>query len=317
MTEFELINRYFNRAAECSSVVLGVGDDCSLLQLPEQRQLAISVDTLVADVHFPANADPASIAERALCVSLSDLAAMGAEPLWFTLCLTLPEASEPWVSAFSRGLFRVASEYRCELVGGDTTRGPLAISIQVMGAVSPDCAFTRGGAQVGDLVYVTGTLGDGAAGLAGLKQMLKLDSKAFEYLSRRYYHPVPRFDAARKIVGLASAAIDISDGLVADLGHICRASEVAANIHLECLPLSPALLQWASLSQQHQWALGGGDDYQLCFTVSPSNVEAVETLIDRGLDACVIGDIVSGSDVHPYLRGERFSSSSTGYQHFG
>ncbi|WP_075188257.1 thiamine-phosphate kinase [Teredinibacter haidensis] len=317
MNEFELINRYFKRSVMCNTVALGVGDDCSLLNMPAGKQLAISVDTLVADVHFPANGDPQSIAARALCVSLSDLAAMGAEPLWFTLCLTMPVADEQWVAPFSKGLFQVASDYDCELVGGDTTRGPLAISIQVMGAVEPNKALVRGGAELGDMIFVTGTLGDGAAALAVLNSTLKTDNEASHYLTNRYYHPVPRFKAAHALAPLASAAIDISDGLVADLGHICAASQVGAEIYVESLPMSPAVLKFASNTQQYNWALAGGDDYQLCFTVPRDHLVGMEGLIDRGLDATLIGEITHGQGVNCLLLGKPFTIQATGYNHFG
>lgn len=317
MNEFELINRYFKRSPQCRSVALGVGDDCSLLEIPVGQQLAISVDTLVADVHFPANADPALIAQRALCVSLSDLAAMGAVPLWFTLCLTLPEISEPWIASFCEGLFETATRYNCELVGGDTTRGPLAMSVQVMGSVQPGKALVRGGANVGDLVYVTGTLGDGAAALALFNREIKLDSEADLYLRERYYHPVPRFEEANALAALASAVIDVSDGLVADLGHICSASHVGALVYVENLPVSAAVAGCASSRQQREWALAGGDDYQLCFSVSREHAADVETLIARGLDARNIGEITRGEGVDCRLLGEPFIPRNKGYNHFG
>ncbi|SMF23322.1 thiamine-phosphate kinase [Alteromonadaceae bacterium Bs31] len=316
MGEFELINQYFKRDTSGSSVVLGVGDDCSLLQLPAEKQLAISVDTLLADVHFPADGDPEAIAERALCVSLSDLAAMGAKPLWFTLALTLPEANEAWVSAFSRGLFRAANTYGCELVGGDTTRGPLSISVQVMGSVEPHLAMKRSGAAVGDLLFVSGTLGDGAAALAVLNGSIKVDDESSQYLSGRYYHPEPRLALAQTLAPLASAAIDVSDGLVADLGHICKASSVAATVFVERLPLSSAILKCAATPQQYQWALSGGDDYQLCFTVAPANIAQVEQLIAAGLDATNIGEITEGKGVHCRLIDHPFEIEGTGYNHF-
>lgn len=317
MNEFELINRYFTPGACDGSVVLGVGDDAALLELDPGRQLVVSVDTLVADVHFPVNGDPEAIASRALCVSLSDLAAMGAEPLWFTLALTLPSARENWVAAFSRGLLETAREYECDLVGGDTTRGPLAISLQVMGAVDRGQALVRGGASPGDLIYVTGTLGDGAAALAAFKKEIKPDNQAFQYLSDRYYRPVPQFRAARQLVGLASAAIDVSDGLLADLGHICTASGVGAEIHVESLPLSPAMEQAVGHRLQHRWALAGGDDYQLCFTVPRNKTARLAEQLTRGLDATLIGEVTRGPGVHCKLLGKPYNPEATGYNHFG
>jgi thiamine-phosphate kinase len=317
MNEFELINRYFKRSAMSNTIALGVGDDCSLLNVPSGRQLAVSVDTLVADVHFPADGDPQAIAERALCVSLSDLAAMGASPLWFTLCLTLPQADERWVAPFSEGLLRVAGHYGCELVGGDTTKGPLAISVQVMGSVEPGKAFVRSGAQPDDLIYVTGTLGDGAAALAAFNRKIKPNSDAFHYLTQRYYHPIPRFNEAGRLAPHVSAAIDVSDGLMADLGHICAASGVGAEVYVENLPVSEAVENFSSNRQQREWALSGGDDYQLCFTVPREHVPAVEVLIGGGLKACNIGKITRGNRVACLLLGEPFTLASKGYNHFG
>lgn len=320
IAEFELIRQFFQREqAENlhSGVVLGIGDDCALLQMPEGKQLAVSTDTLVADVHFPANADAEDIAERALRVNLSDLAAMGAEPLWFTLALTLPEVNEDWLRSFSRGLFRAAGESGCALVGGDTTAGPLSITLHVMGAVAPHLALRRDGASPGDFVLVTNYLGDGAAALAVIQDRLQLADEYADYLRARFYRLQPRLAEAKLIRGLASAALDISDGLVADLGHICRASDLGAVIDVESLPLSPALLALDNLDQARQWALSGGDDYELCFTVPAEHMPEVAMLIAEGkLRATVIGELHAGSGVVCELNGAAFNLSRQGYQHF-
>lgn len=320
MGEFDLIRTFFQREqAENphAGVVLGIGDDCALLQMPSEKQLAISVDTLVADVHFPASADAEDIAERALRVNLSDLAAMGAEPLWFTLALTLPQIDEDWIRNFSRGLFRVAKEFNCALVGGDTTSGPLSLTLQVMGSVKPSFALRRDGASPGDYVFVTNYLGDGAAALAVIQERLHLDGEHEAYLRARFYRPQPRVREAVLLRGLASAALDISDGLVADLGHICAASDLAAVIAVEDLPLSPALNAVADLEQARRWALAGGDDYELCFTVPPENMPDVAMLIAEGkLQATVIGELIPGSGVICELDGKTFELTRPGYQHF-
>lgn len=320
MGEFELIKRFFWRdAAEDAhtGVVLGIGDDCALLQVPDGQQLAVSVDTLVADVHFPASAAADEIAERALRVNLSDLAAMGAQPLWFTLALTLPETNEDWLRQFSHGLFRAAREFGCALVGGDTTRGPLSITLQVMGAVEPAQALRRDGASLGDFVLVTHNLGDGAAALAMIEQRLAVAPEHQAYLHECFYRPVPRLREAQLLRGLASAALDISDGLVADLGHLCAASDLAAVIDVDQIPLSPALQSLADREQALRWALTGGDDYELCFTVSPEKMSAVAMLIAEGqLEAKVIGELVAGSGVHCEREGDAFQLTETGYQHF-
>jgi thiamine-monophosphate kinase len=320
LTEFDLIRQFFQREQAESpdtGVVLGIGDDCALLQVPTGQQLAVSVDTLVADVHFPATADAENIAERALRVNLSDLAAMGAEPLWFTLALTLPNVDEDWLRSFSRGLFRVAHEFNIALVGGDTTSGPLSITLQVMGSVAPARAMRRDGASPGDYVLVTNYLGDGAAALAVIQNSMHLATEHEDYLRARFYQPQPRLAEAKLISEFASAALDISDGLVADLGHICSASDLAAVIAVENLPLSLALLAVDDLDLMRRWALSGGDDYELCFTVAPENMPGIAMLIAQGkLHATVIGELLPGSGVHCELDGEPFELTQQGYQHF-
>lgn len=329
MREFELIQQFFQREQADllleekaqASVVLGIGDDCALLQIPVNKQLAVSVDTLVADVHFPADAKAEDIAERALRTNLSDLAAMGAEPLWFTLALTLPKnseyLSEEWLRSFSRGLFRTANRHEIVLVGGDTTSGPLSITIQVMGAVESHSALRRDGASIGDFVCVTNYLGDGAAALAVIQNRLVVNSEHENYLRERFYRPVPRLKEANLLRGIASAALDISDGLVADLKHICEASDLGAVIDVENLPLSPALLAIKNLDQARIWALSGGDDYELCFTVSPEKMPELAMLIaQEKINATVIGEIIAGSGVQCELEGEAFELAEQGYQHF-
>lgn len=324
MREFELIQQFFQRESverPTDSVVLGIGDDCALLQLPADKQLAVSVDTLVADVHFPANASPDDIAERALRTNLSDLAAMGAEPLWFTLALTLPkktaEITEDWLRSFSHGLFRVAREFNIALVGGDTTSGPLSITIQVMGSVASHQALRRDGASIGDFICVTHYLGDGAAALAVIQQQLQLDAEHETYLLQRFYQPTPRLREAALLRNIASAALDVSDGLVGDLAHICTASDLAAVIAVEDLPLSPALLAINDLDRARRWALSGGDDYELCFTVPREKMADLAMLIAQGkLQATVVGEMHAGAGVVCELNGEPFALEQQGYQHF-
>lgn len=318
LNEFELIERYFQRQQLGGfGVSLGIGDDCALLQLPSGKSLATTMDTLVGGNHFPKNADPELIAERALRVNLSDMAAMGAEPLWFTLSLTIPSADQPWLDGFSRGLFQAANLYNCSLVGGDTTRGPLSITIQVMGAADLDNALLRGNARQGDTVYVTGYLGDGAAAVAVIKNELRVGKAAFNYFMARYYRPVPKLAEGNMLKGIASAAIDVSDGFMADLGHICRASGVGAVIDLEQIPVSEALSKLASPEQVVKWSLSGGDDYQLCFTVSPAQALRVNELIKQNkLAARAVGEIVRGEGVTCMHKGKILAVNKTGYQHF-
>jgi len=315
--EFELIQQYFHREAGGEGVVLGIGDDCALLQVPEGKQLAVSMDTLIADVHFPANADPGLIAERALRVNLSDLAAMGAEPLWFTLALSLPDADEHWLDSFSEGLFAAAHRYDCTLVGGDTTRGPLSITIQVHGSLTPGKALLRGNASPGDRIFVTGKLGDGAAALAALEHRFEVQEEHVQYFADQYYRPTPRLKEGQRLKSFASAALDISDGLLADLGHICEQSLVGAEVAVECLPISEPLAFYGDQCPALDWALCGGDDYELCFTVPEKNLSSVKALISMGeLVATEIGEIVSGSQVLCKNFGEVYEPPHSGYQHF-
>ncbi len=275
--EFELIRRYFTPSFLPAHVSLGVGDDCALLQIPAGCELAISVDTQVADVHFHRDAPPAGIASRALCCAASDLAAMGASPLGFTLALTLPSADEKWLREFSRGLLQAAEQLQCPLIGGDTTRGSLTISIQVHGSVPSGRALKRSGAKAGDDIWVSGTLGDGAAALALLENTVQFDDHSTAYLQQRFYQPDIDFALAVQLRDIANSCIDVSDGLLADLEHICKASAVGAILHQAQLPLA----KWQSdvaVEQALQWALTGGDDYRLCFTASASQREVLQTL---------------------------------------
>ena len=319
-SEFQLIQQFFQREqAEqpAAGVLLGIGDDCALLQVPAGKQLAVSVDTLVADVHFPAAASPGLIAERALRTNLSDLAAMGADPLWFTLALTLPEANEDWLRSFSRGLFACARDYGIALVGGDTTSGPLSITIQVMGATQPLQTLRRDAANIGDFILVTNCVGDGAAALAAIQHRCVFADKHVEYLQQRFYRPTPRLAESALIRSIASSALDISDGLVADLQHICDASDVGAVIDVENLPLSAAVKSLQDDARAYQWALSGGDDYELCFTVPPEKMADIAMLIAQGkLQATVIGEVIPGNKVICEYEGEPFAVPTTGYQHF-
>jgi thiamine-monophosphate kinase len=319
-SEFQLIQQFFQREqAEqpAEGVLLGIGDDCALLQIPAGKQLAVSVDTLVADVHFPADADPELIAERALRTNLSDLAAMGADPLWFTLALTLPEANEAWLRSFSRGLFKCAREYGIALVGGDTTSGPLAITIQVMGATQPQQTMRRDGANIGDFVLVTNVVGDGAAALAAIQHRQVFADEHSDYFQQRFYRPTPRLHESGLIREIASSALDISDGLVADLQHICDASDLGAVIDVENVPLSAAVKSLNNEALAYEWALSGGDDYELCFTVPSEKMADIAMLIAQGkLQATVIGEMIAGDRVICEYEGEPFVLPKTGYQHF-
>ena len=317
MDEFTLIRQCFASASNDSSVALGIGDDCALLTVPNGQQLAISMDTLVEGTHFLPNTAPEHIASRALATAISDLAAIGAKPLWFTLGLTLPAVDDDWITAFSESLFNHAKLWGCSLVGGDTTRGPLSITVQVHGAVEPNKALKRSGANAGDVIYVTGHLGDGAAALALLQHKLTLRKPAQDYLKARFYRPTPQLEAGQLLAGIASSAIDISDGLYADLGHICHASGVGARVDVNRLPLSEYWRDSVSRDQALAWAISGGDDYQLCFTVPKTHIATIEQWQREGkLQATAIGKMTENTDILMVNKGKAMDFDFTGYQHF-
>jgi len=315
LSEFDLISRYFaNSTGQREDVVLGIGDDCALLRVPEGYVLAVTVDCLVAGVHFYPGVDPESLGHKALAVNLSDLAAMGARPAWVTLALTLPENDPGWLAAFMTGFCALAGRYGVQLIGGDTTHGPLSITLQAHGFAPPDEALRRDSARVGDLVAVTGTLGD-----AGLALMPEYDADQHQaYLRNRLERPTPRVEAGLSLVGSAHAAIDISDGLLADLGHICERSGVGASLDLERIPLSPAVS--AYVKKRHDWSipLSAGDDYELCFTVPPGKRQEVETrLLDTGCRLTWIGVIEGSAGIRCLgADGREVDIGSRGYQHF-
>ncbi|WP_237055560.1 thiamine-phosphate kinase [Microbulbifer sediminum] len=319
--EFEIIREYFAGAPCGEGVVLGIGDDCALLQPPAGEQLATSVDTLVAGRHFPEGADPALVAGRALRVNLSDLAAMNARPLWFTLALTIPESDRTWLRGFADGLLQTARAYGISLVGGDTTRGPLTITVQVTGATA--APLRRDGARAGDAVFVSGPLGAAAAALPVILGERTVEPGCFQRAVSAYYAPEPQLQTAAALSGLASSALDISDGLLADLGHICAASNLDAELVMEDLPVDPLAVELAG-SRALELAATGGDDYQLCFTVPPAMVDAVKERCAGGESAPVqIGTLVARTPgaqdrarVRCFLNGEEWQAARPGYRHF-
>lgn len=334
--EFELIKRYFTQPVTGrDDVLLGIGDDAAVLRMPSGSDLIAAIDTLVAGVHFPPDTDAASIGHKALAVNLSDMAAMGAEPAWAMLALTLPRPDERWLSEFCRGFFALAREHNVALVGGDTTRGPLTVTVQVQGFAPPGAAFGRSGARPGDLVYVTGTLGDAGLALLLGRQGTGPD-KARAFLRQRLDRPQPRVREARRLRGLVHAAIDISDGLVADLGHVLEASGVGATLTLDRLPLSPefrACLEAAKAADQPgprppapapdrgpDWAelaLSSGDDYELCFTVAPEHRARVESLAASDTPCTCIGVIEAAAGLRCVRAdGTAYLPTRQGYDHF-
>jgi len=285
MNEFELIARWFARPTKRAR--LGVGDDCALLSLRPGFEFAISTDMLVADRHFLSDVDPEALGWKTLAVNLSDLAAMGAEPLAFTLALALPAIDEAWLDGFARGLFACATAHDCELVGGDTTRGPLTLSVTIVGEVPTGMALRRDGACVDDDVWVSGTLGDAALALDALVAGRVVDASARERLDR----PTPRIALGRALRGIAAAAIDVSDGLAQDLGHILERSRVGATLVPSRLPMTAIVREHVDAGR---FALAGGDDYELCFTAPRANRDAVETVArSTGTAVTRIGTIVA------------------------
>lgn len=320
LTEFSLIERYFSRPAvqRDPDVVLGIGDDAALLRVPEGMELAVATDTLVAGVHFPLHTKPEDIGHKALAANLSDMAAMGAEPRWATLALTLPHADESWLAAFSAGFFALADQYRVQLIGGDTTRGPLSITVQILGLVPVGMALRRSGAHAGDLIYVTGTLGDAGLGLRVLQQPFELSAEHAAHVMQRLNRPQPRVIEGIALRGIASAAIDISDGLGADLGHILRASGTGARINMAALPMSAAVNSYVNHSGDWQLPLCAGDDYELCFTVPPQKCSALLDAIKSSATGCTQ---IGVTETAPGLRcvsasGELVTPRAGGYQHF-
>ncbi|MFO7603159.1 MAG: thiamine-phosphate kinase [Gammaproteobacteria bacterium] len=317
MPEFDIIRRYFqDKTPDNAMVRIGIGDDAAVLSLAADRELVVAVDTLVAGVHFPRDTPAFDIGYKALAVNLSDLAAMGATPRWMTLALTLPQADDAWLEAFSAGLFSLARPYHVALVGGDTTQGPLCISLQIGGEVESGRALRRSGARLGDAILVTGTLGDAARGLQLLQQGNA--NIAAEYRAR-LNRPRPRVEAGQVLLDYASACIDISDGLYADLAHITAASGVGAHIELAQLPLSTTLKADAlPVADKYRLALGGGDDYELCFTVGAEQCATVQALLaDIDVPASVIGHITmsTGITLHS-TEGSEIAVDTLGYEHF-
>lgn len=322
--EFDLIARIRARVAQREDVVLGIGDDAALVQPPPGRHLVIAMDTLNAGVHFPPETSPADIGWKALAVNLSDLAAMGAEPAWCTLSLSLPHSDPIWLDAFIDGFSELAAQHRVALIGGDTTRGPLSVCVTVHGFVAPDRALRRDAARAGDDLWVTGTLGDAAAALAQWRAAAPGEASSQEPdeaarpLRSRLDRPTPRVSTGLRLVGVAHAAIDVSDGLLADLGHVLRASGVGAELDIDALPASPALLAAFGTDERRVLQSSGGDDYELCFSAP---VAVRETLARFSTDSDTpltrIGRVIADPELRIVDRdGRPWQAGRTGYDHF-
>ncbi|HEY0487937.1 MAG TPA: thiamine-phosphate kinase [Telluria sp.] len=318
LSEFDLIKHYFKRP-QAGRAVLGIGDDCALLAPSPGTQLAISCDMLVEGRHFFAGADPRMLGHKSLAVNLSDLAAMGATPRAFTLALSLPAADRDWLEGFSAGLFALADAHDCELVGGDTTKGPLNICITIFGEVAPGRALRRDAAQSGDDIWISGTLGDARLALAGYWKELELDAASLGEAAVRMHMPSPRVALGMALAaqGAAHAAIDISDGLVGDLGHILAASKVGATLDADALPAGPVLARQPA-DLRRRFCAAGGDDYELCFTAPAlARAAVMAAAAHAGTPVARVGTI----DAAPGLRlvdaaGAPLGLALAGFDHF-
>ena len=314
--EFELIARHFTRATP--GAVLGVGDDCALLAPTPGMQLAISSDMLLEGRHFSPQDSPAGIGHKSLAVNLSDLAAMGATPRWATLSIALPEANDAWLTAFARGFFRMADLHGIELVGGDTTRGALTISITVMGEVPPGQALRRDGARDDDDIWVSGTIGSAAMALAYRQGRLFMEQIDAAKVLPALYLPTPRVELGIALRGIAHSAIDISDGLLGDLGHILERSEVGATLEFASLPTLPVVQAYLHEAVARDCLLAGGDDYELCFTAPAGRREAVQKAAESaGVTVTRIGRITAEPGLSLIdADGQPLHYEQTGYDHF-
>ncbi|NJD32752.1 MAG: thiamine-phosphate kinase [Gammaproteobacteria bacterium] len=313
--EFDLIARYFSRPCRRRDVLLGVGDDAALLEVPAGQALVAATDTLVEGRHFLPGAPARSVGHQALAVNLSDLAAMGAEPAWALLSLSLPEASETWLQEFADGLYSLAGMHGVDLVGGDTVRGPLVVTIEVLGFVEVGSALKRSGARPGDLVFVSGWPGESAAGL----ELLSSGAATFasdDPLVRRHLFATPRLELGRALRGRASAAMDVSDGLLGDLRKLCAASGGGAGIDLDALPVSSRLASRFPRARCESFVLDGGDDYELLFTIAPDEAPQLVSALGASVELARIGEIRGGRGVQCLRAGVEVVVDGGGFDHF-
>ena len=318
MSEFEIIEKYFKNATGNTgvSVKVGIGDDAAVVTVPEGMQLVLSMDTLLSGVHFHSDTAAEDIGYKSLAVNLSDMAAMGAVPVWATMSMTLPDIDHVWLKNFMAGFNGLASEYKVDLIGGDLCRGPLSITIQVHGLLPCDTAILRNGARPGNLIYVTGNLGDAGLALKAMQGAASLSDHDQRYVINRLNRPTPRIHTGIALRGLASSAIDVSDGLLADIGHVLDLSYTGAVLYMEKLPMSDALCR---LEQETAWelALTAGDDYELCFTITPEKKEEIENRLNAICPVTCIGKITEQAGIRCIgTGGALFKPAGTGYRHF-
>lgn len=318
MKEFELIKHFFTKQkVKRKDVVLGIGDDCAVLVPIVNQNIVVTTDTLVAGVHFPFDTSPRAIGHKAVAVNLSDIAAMGAKPSWLSLALTLPDIDEPWLIEFCEGVFELCEFYNVELIGGDTTQGPLSITITAQGLTPEGSYLSRSGAKAGDWLYVTGELGDAALALQQITGRVELEPQFIDTIRNKLDYPKPRVLAGQTLREYASSAIDLSDGLISDLGHICQASNVGANVVLDALPISTIMRDSLLADDAIALALSGGDDYELLFTVSEDNKVGMETAMSHaGTPVTCIGQLNSSQTISTTLNNKPIPINTAGFEHF-
>lgn len=319
MNEFDVIKNFCaHQTVKRSDVIVGTGDDCAITEVPAGYQLAITTDTLVEGVHFPPTTAAFDLGYKSLAVNLSDLAAMGATPAWITFALTLPHVEKKWLDDLAQGFFELATRYNVQLIGGDLTHGPLSITLQAQGFTPKNQAIKRSGANTGDFIYVTNTLGDAGLALLSLNQKIEIDAHFQNHILTRFNRPEPRIAVGEKLRGIASAMIDISDGLAADLGHILQKSGTGATIYIEKLPLSDALRQSIDPETAIALALNAGDDYELCFTVpAAKNNLLAAALKETGCQYTCIGEITTAPElIFKLNNGNEYHGKKDGYRHF-
>ena len=318
MKEFELIKQFFTKqAVKRKDVLLGIGDDCAVVSSADKQNLVVTTDTLVAGVHFPLGTSPRAIGHKAVAVNLSDIAAMGAKPSWISLAITLPDVNDEWLSEFGAGVFELCEFYNVQLIGGDTTQGPLSITITAQGFTPEGDYLSRAGAKPGDWLYVTGDLGDAALALQHLKENILTEQDTIDQVQRKLDFPRPRVLAGQALREYASAAIDISDGLLADLGHLCQASNVGANVVLDAIPLSDAMQKSLLFDDAIDLALNGGDDYELLFTVSEDKKVGLETALSHtSVVITCIGQINASQTISTTLNNKPVPIKNSCFEHF-
>ena len=312
--EFEIIKKYFTKPSSDKNILQGIGDDAAIINSNES--IVITTDTLIEGVHFPKDTPAEIVGSRSLAINLSDIASMGAIPKWCTMSISFAEANEQWISNFSKGFFKLADQYKVSLIGGDTNKGDMSISINLIGQIDRK-PLLRSGGNIGDDLYITGSIGDASAGLDIITKQASLDNEAYNFLVNRFYYPSPRIMECNEISLFANSAIDISDGLVSDLSHLCNASNCGAEINIDLLPLSEALSISYPSKDAINYALNGGDDYEICFSAPKSNRKILDKLSKRLKTPFTrIGKLKKGDQVKILYKNKPYIYSGNGYKHF-